>query len=147
MKFPNSNAPVHAALVHFPIALFFAVVLLDIAGWNVDNGAEWYDAAWLICLAGVVMAIPAAATGVIDLLQWRSADDPRTGRAYLHLALADASIALMATSLVLRWVDLDRTEPDAVAFGFAVAAAVVVGMASGVGGEMAWRNRGEQQGS
>jgi len=53
--------PVHPALVHFPIALWSLATLLD--GLNVTGVTHAFTQAWYCLILGVVMAVPAMATG------------------------------------------------------------------------------------
>ena len=57
--------PLHAALIHFPMAFLLAAFPLQLAGWLGWNQG-WMLGFWAQA-AGFVTALPAAATGLINL--------------------------------------------------------------------------------
>jgi uncharacterized membrane protein len=76
--------PAHVLLIHFPLGLWPLVFPLELAGWLGGWEAAWRLAFWANA-AAALMAVPAAATGLIDfagLKRGRAAE--RT--AYLHMA-------------------------------------------------------------
>jgi uncharacterized membrane protein len=58
--------PAHVMLIHFPLALLFLVLPLELAGWLGGSAACW-RLAWLAEAGGLLAVIPAAITGLIDL--------------------------------------------------------------------------------
>src|SRR5262245_19020978 len=59
--------PIHPMLIPFPIALFVATLLADVAFWQTGNSI-WVTAAIWLLGAGLVMAALAALAGVTDFL-------------------------------------------------------------------------------
>jgi uncharacterized membrane protein len=72
MSNPKSTAsiaghPIHPMLIPFPIALFVATFVCDLAYWQTSNGAWATAAIWLLG-AGLIMAALAAVAGLTDVL-------------------------------------------------------------------------------
>ena len=72
MTNPRSTAsiaghPIHPMLIPFPIAFFVTTFVCDLVYWQTANAA-WATAAMWLLGAGIVMALLAAAVGLIDAL-------------------------------------------------------------------------------
>ncbi len=88
--------PIHPMLVLFPIAFFFATFLCDIGFWYSGNAA-WVTASQWLLGAGLLAALLAATTGLVDF-----AGDPRIrdlGDAWQH-AIGNAIAVLVS---VFNW--------------------------------------------
>ena len=59
------GVPVHPALVHFPVAFWALVPVLDVAAW-LERAAEYWRLDWYFALAGVISALPAMVAGGLD---------------------------------------------------------------------------------
>src|SRR5207247_10754953 len=59
--------PLHPAVVHFPVALWSVSLVWDaLAAWT--GAATWWHAGFWCLVAGLVMALPAAATGLMEFI-------------------------------------------------------------------------------
>lgn len=91
--------PLHPMLVHFPLACWSLATIADFASAHYGKPA-WHLAGTLL-LIGLVMALPAIVTGVIELIQ---VPDERAAMrdAYLHMVVMMLAFALYAASLLMR---------------------------------------------
>lgn len=92
--------PLHTILNHFPLAFLFLVFPLELAGWLADS--EWcWQLAFLASAAGLIAVVPAALTGLPDLLAL-----PRESRIFskglLHMGAMVGSASVFAVELFLR---------------------------------------------
>ena len=72
MSNPKSTAsiaghPIHPMLIPFPIAFFVATFVCDLIYWRTGNPG-WVTASLWLLGAGLIMAVLAALTGLIDVL-------------------------------------------------------------------------------
>jgi uncharacterized membrane protein len=89
--------PVHVLLIHFPLGLWPLVFPLELAGWLGGWEAPWRLAFWANA-AGVAAALPAAATGLIDLAGLKGS--PAAARvANLHMAVMLGAASLFGAEL------------------------------------------------
>ena len=92
--------PVHAMLVAFPLGLLLLLPLWDILAWSqaVPDAAA---VAYWTQLAGLIIGLLAALTGVIDLLQ--VSDQARVLHAGLrHASFAAAGICIFGVAFAIR---------------------------------------------
>ncbi|MGH7840181.1 MAG: DUF2231 domain-containing protein [Candidatus Binataceae bacterium] len=68
MKLRVLGVPLHPLLVHFPIAFWLAVPVLDIAAL-LAGPAPWWDMATGAAILGIVTGAAAIAVGFLDYLQ------------------------------------------------------------------------------
>ncbi len=94
---PARAHPIHGILSAFPLALFTAALVADIAYANSAN-MQWADfAVWLIA-GGCVMGVLAAVAGLVDaLVLRRRRRRVRTGADWLH---SIGTIAMLALGIV-----------------------------------------------
>ena len=97
------NHPLHPALVALPIGAFTLTVIGDFAS-QFTQQAFWYEFSRWCLLAGVLTALLAAVTGLIDYFGVRMSPAGRR-LATFHMVLNLTGVALFAISLVLRWGD------------------------------------------
>ncbi|PTY06233.1 hypothetical protein DB347_12355 [Opitutaceae bacterium EW11] len=134
------RAPVHAALVHLPLACFSVAAVLDLASWLVSGSdIQFQPAAFWSIAAGVVTALVAALFGFADFISIRQ-DHPARKQALWHMALNVAAVLIFAASLLLRRGQLDADRTPAAAL-----AATLIGygalMVSGyIGGHMVYND-------
>lgn len=118
------HTPVHAAIVHFPLACFGIAVVLDIASWVVSTpGLQLAPGSFWAVVGGVVSAVVAALFGLADYTSIRR-DHPAKRTATIHLVLNLTAVALFGLSLLLRFRDVHAPRTpvlplvaDLVAFG------------------------------
>lgn len=92
--------PVHPALVHFPIAAWSAVPVLDglaLAG----AGAWWWRCAFWLIVVSLVLALPAMAAGFWDLLAL-GPHHPAQATAQRHGLLMGTAWSLFVADLLLQ---------------------------------------------
>lgn len=101
--------PLHALVVHFPLALFPTSLLFDLVSW-LTPGRLWPQAALLNVAVGLVGAVAAIATGLVDYLNMISGS-LRHQVATVHLVLNSSAVGLFGLGLVLRLQagDVERT--------------------------------------
>jgi uncharacterized membrane protein len=86
----------HVVLIHFPIALYLAGVVLDLAGswWNKEKFGE---AAYYNFALAAIFALPAVATGLLAW-QWQLEGQKLTGTLLEHLlAGITAAVVIFVT--------------------------------------------------
>jgi uncharacterized membrane protein len=59
------GVPVHPALVHFPVAFWILVPLLNV-GNGLDREGPYWRLGWFFAFAGVISALPAIVAGALD---------------------------------------------------------------------------------
>lgn len=92
--------PVHPLLVHFPLALWSMTLAWDILGL-LQGQMPWWQIGYWSLAAGLVMALPAMATGLIDFAA--IGDNPVAERAALrHMTLMGIATCIALANLLLR---------------------------------------------
>jgi uncharacterized membrane protein len=105
MSNPKSTAsivghPLHPMLVEFPIALFVGAFVSDLIFWQTTN-SFWASASFWLLGAGLVIAVFAAAAGVVDFLgepKIRSLND-----AWWHAGCNVFAVLLQLCNWLLRY--------------------------------------------
>jgi nitrite reductase/ring-hydroxylating ferredoxin subunit/uncharacterized membrane protein len=96
------KVPLHAAVVHFPLACFAIGTLLDCASWFLrDAELHLVPAGFWAIAAGIGTALLAAIFGFVEFSSIRR-DHPGKKYAVAHMLLNLASVGLYALSLYLR---------------------------------------------
>jgi len=96
--------PVHPAIVHFPIACWVLGSLADLSGLFFTETAT--ELAGILIMLGTLLAIPAMATGVMELIKIDSAA-VEYQIASRHMNLILLSWTFYAVSLLLRFNNVD----------------------------------------
>jgi len=128
--------PLHPALVHLPTGLFPAALLFDVIGRAGDDGDVVARCAFWAIAVGLIAAVAAAPTGLADW--W----DIKSGKPAHRLGLIHASInvvvlALMSTSLYLRWrAGESKASPPTMAFVTNIIGNVMLAISAYLGGRM-----------
>jgi uncharacterized membrane protein len=131
--------PLHPRLVHFPMALYPTSLVFDWLSYLADDGTPYVKGAFALIVAGLLLSIPAAATGVADFLEIESGS-PAWRLAFTHLTVMLVTSGLFLASAILRSQDLDVTSTPfgLVVLGvFGVALLVVGGV---LGGDLVFRH-------
>lgn len=141
--------PLHPPLTHFPLGLLGTVPVWDALALMGGDPASapggspvagsvpiWWTVGYWTLAAGLVLAVPAAVTGLLDYASLPT-ESPGEGTARNHLFLALGAVSLAAASFVVR-MQADGVEPDHVAWavGLALAGAVGLGVAGWLGAEL-----------
>ncbi len=129
--------PLHPILVAFPIAFFTATFLFDLlSNWMAADVLQ--QAASLLGITGVVMALVAAVPGIIDYRFTVPPDSSAKQRAARHGLVNVAMVALF----LFAWIIRDRESTDfrwilvLEGVGF-----VLLGIAGWLGGTLVFRNQ------
>jgi uncharacterized membrane protein len=132
--------PLHPGLVHFPMALYPTSLLFDWLSYLAGDGSPYVKGAFALIVAGLVMSVLAAATGVVDFLAIPSGS-AAWRLAFTHLTVMLVTSGLFLASAILRARDLDVTSTP---FGLVVLGVVGVALLcfGGVlGGDLVFRHR------
>jgi uncharacterized membrane protein len=94
--------PLHPILVHIPTALWPAALVFDLLSWFGVGGNALVRTATYAILAGLVVAVAAAPTGIAD---WSGIKRKRPAWkiGLIHMLLNLAVIIVWAINLYLRW--------------------------------------------
>jgi uncharacterized membrane protein len=92
--------PLHALVVHFPLALFPTSLLFDLISWFTSDRL-WPQAALLNVAVGLLGAVVAIATGLVDYVNM-IAGSLRHQVSTVHLVLNSGAVGLFGLGLVLR---------------------------------------------
>ncbi|HEU4389159.1 MAG TPA: DUF2231 domain-containing protein [Blastocatellia bacterium] len=92
--------PLHASLIHFPIAFLGTSLIWDVIGVMRTEAIWWTVSFWGISF-GLVCAGAAATAGFVDYTAIEQAD-PAQRTATRHMMLMMAAVSLYSTSLIVR---------------------------------------------
>ena len=131
--------PIHPALAHLPIGLWFAVVLWDVVGWWRSGEALWWQMSYWCLALGLLAALPAIATGLIEFFALREdATVIATGTAHM-MAMAGA-VAIFGTSWFLRAKAGVMSAPTQWGYALDIAGAAVLTIGGWLGGSLVYRH-------
>lgn len=104
MRTPASigRHPIHPMLVVFPIGLFAAALVFDVAT-VVTGGPTWWVLAFWDLALGIVGALAAAVPGLVDYFSVRGAGAHRTATWHLALNLLVVAVFVVNFALRTRW--------------------------------------------
>ncbi len=127
------QAPLHPALIHFPIGLFVLSLILDIASY-LDKTTNWLVPAAASAMAGgILMAVLAAIPGLVDWSDIRT-DHPAKKKATLHMILNLSIVAVYALNLGLRSGDLSAPSTPLIPFLLSILAVGTLMISGFIGG-------------
>jgi uncharacterized membrane protein len=112
--------PIHAMLIHFPIASFTFALFTDLAYWQTANNMWTNFSAWLL-FAGLVFGGLAAVAGMLDFVLRRSVR--RQGLVWPH---ALGNVVVLALALVNSFVHAADGWISVVPYGLALSASTVL---------------------
>ena len=121
------------------MALYPASLLFDWLSYLAGDGSPYVKGAFALIVAGLVMSVLAAATGVVDFLAIPSGS-PAWRLAFTHLTVMLVTSGLFLASAILRARDLDVTSTP---FGLVVLGVIGVALLffGGVlGGDLVFRH-------
>ncbi|GGM46975.1 hypothetical protein GCM10012275_17570 [Longimycelium tulufanense] len=130
--------PVHAVVVGWPIGAWLSAAVLDVVSFSGYEPAALARAAtWLIGI-GLVGALVAAATGVLDFLivprgthAWRIA--------LAHIGLNSTAFVVFLVDFLVRWGGPDERAAPTAAFVLTLVGVVVLAGGGWLGGELVFR--------
>ena len=125
--------PIHPVLVHFPIACWSLGSVADVAGIVMGKGvAEW---AALLITAGLILAVPAIFTGLLDLGSAGKGDD-EVNTAMSHITFVLITWSLYAASLYVRTALF--TVSHYIPIALSLAGLISLGIAGWYGGRLVY---------
>ena len=131
--------PLHAILIHFPLALLLLVPPLEALGW-LAGWEEGWTLAWWAQAAGLASAIPAALSGLFDLVA-QSRKPAISSLGNLHMLAMTGAVSLMGLSLYLKGGTAAIPPPRLFAIlGLSAGAASLLIWGGWLGGEMVYRH-------
>lgn len=130
--------PLHPALVHFPIALWFIAVFWDAAAWWRPNPLWWQIAYWSLAL-GLVFSLPTVVAGFIDYSGLQP-NAPSVDTAAAHMMLMISATAAFGASWVLRALGGSSSPPSPLAVTLGFLGAVLLGVGGWFGGALVYRH-------
>ena len=134
------KAPLHAAIVHFPLAFFLIGTVLDVASWLAPrSGLLFVPAAFWALAAGVALALVAALFGFVDYTSIRE-DHPGKRYATLHMVLNLAAVALYTLALGLRYPDLGLERTPVLPLALSVGGLLLLAVSGYVGGHLVYND-------
>jgi uncharacterized membrane protein len=129
--------PLHPALVHFPIGLWFTAVFWDAAAWWRPDPLWWQMAYWSLA-SGLALALPTVATGLLDYFALPS-DGASIDSATAHMMAMMSATAAFGASWLLRVADGVDEPPSTWALGAAFLGAVLLAGGGWLGGTLVYR--------
>jgi uncharacterized membrane protein len=131
--------PLHPALVHFPLALWFAAVLWDGLGlWN-RNPLWWQLSYWCLAL-GLAVSLLAILTGLIDYFGLRP-DEPGMNAATAHAMVMMSAAFGFGASFLMRAQSGAEAAPSVWALVFSFGGALLLAAGGWLGGILVYRYR------
>jgi uncharacterized membrane protein len=130
-----AHHPIHPILVTLPVTTLVGALVTDLVYWRTGD-AFWAEASYWLLLAGIVTAVLAAITGMIDFF---SIDRVRRHAAgWIHAIL---NVTALLISLVNWWLRTDNLETVIVPWGLLLSAmtAVALSISGWYGGELIYR--------
>ena len=125
--------PIHQMLIVFPLGLFIAAITFDVLYLFTDN-PMWATVSFWNIAGGVIGGLVAAVFGLIDWLAIPNNTRAKTIGA-LHGFINVIVVVLFVMSWLLRWPN-PNYEPNMLAFGLALFAVAISGVAGWLGGEL-----------
>lgn len=138
MRLRVAGHPLHPALVHFPVALWFIAVFWDAAAWWRPDPLWWQMAYWSLA-SGLVLSLPVLATGLLDYLALQPGEAAIDAATAHMMAMMGATVAFGA-SWMLRAADGVAAPPRTWALAAALLGAVLLAVGGWLGGTLVYRH-------
>jgi nitrite reductase/ring-hydroxylating ferredoxin subunit/uncharacterized membrane protein len=131
--------PLHAALVHLPIALFPISVLLDVASWifGAGSGPALVRGAFGCVLAGLATGLLAGVVGMVDYTDIRD-DHPAKKIATRHMILNLVALGVFGTSAAMRFGALNAEKTAALPLVLSLAGLALLSYSGYLGGHLVY---------
>lgn len=140
--------PLHPALVHFPLALWFAAIFSDLVGWWLADPFWWRMGYWCLTF-GTAAALPAIVTGFLDYVALPP-KDTSFNVATAHMMVMLSAATAFGASWMLRTQAGVAVAPSALAWALALIGAGLLAVGGWLGGTLVYRyglGREEHQGT
>lgn len=128
--------PLHAMLVHFPLALWLLVFPLELsalAGW----APGWAFSFWVNALA-LAFAVPTVGAGWVDFAAIRDADASRTANRHLYVMLSAG--AVFAAAALLRGGPRPPSGSPLLSLGLSLSGALLLTWGGWLGGKLVFHH-------
>lgn len=102
--------PVHAAIVHVPLALWIGAAVIDVASVFYPVPISLVHLALCCVVVGLAGALVAVPTGIADWLPIKP-DRPAKRLGWYHMAFNAVAVAIWTANLVLRLGSRDQSDP------------------------------------
>lgn len=148
MRLRIAGHPVHPALVHFPLALWFSGVFWDFIGWWQPDPLWWQMAYWCFAL-GLAASLPSVMTGFMDYLGLEP-EAPGIDVAATHMMLMVSATVAFGGSWMLRALSGSTVAPSRSALALAFLGALLLSAGGWLGGTLVYRHgigRAERDGA
>lgn len=130
--------PIHPALVHLPLGLWFAVIVWDVVGWLHPDPLWWQLGYWCLVL-GLLLAVPTAVAGLADYLAL-GRDHPALDTATVHMMVMLSATAAFAAGWLLRAHTGAALDPPLWAVAAEVVGALLLAVGGWLGGTLVYRH-------
>jgi uncharacterized membrane protein len=94
--------PIHPMLVHFPMAFLFLPLPLQAAAVLVGR-PELFKYAGFSEALGLIAAVPAAITGLLDYAAMQGGEEKVMDKAGLHMLIMVGAVCLFAGDFIVGW--------------------------------------------
>ncbi len=131
--------PIHAALVHFPVAFLLGATAMDLIDLVFECPPWWTATSYVLIAAGILSALAAAVPGFIDFRYTVPPASSAKRRATRHMIVNLTSVVLFAGAWMLRGHAEIRPEP--VLVGAEALAAILLGYGGMLGGKLVSKNQ------
>lgn len=129
--------PIHPILVQFPVAFLSGALFTDAAYWFLGD-TFWARASYWLILAGFIVAIAAAITGMLDFLRIERVRKRTAG--WAHMVLNVGALVLTIVNLAIRWNNpVSPILPWGLILSLVVA--TLIGISGWYGGELIYRHK------
>lgn len=129
--------PLHPAIVTMPIGLLVTALGSDLVYW-LTRDPFWARGSFWLLVAGLVTALVAAATGLMDFLKIERVRKRSAG--WAHMALNVAATLLTVANIALRWGNVTGgVLPTGLLISVIVSA--LLGASGWYGGELVYRHK------
>ncbi len=131
-----SRHPLHAALVHFPIACWTLAVAADVASlWLGESAWRWSGG---LLAVGCAIALAAVPAGLMELS--RVAEGAAMRDAYLHMMAMLLAFMLFSGRLLLRLDQLQPLAPNTVSLLLDLGGFAALAMGGWLGGRLVYHH-------
>lgn len=137
MRLRIAGHPLHPALVHFPLALWFTAVFWDAVGWLRPDPLWWQMAYWCLAL-GLAASLPALIAGLADYLDLPP-EHAGVDAATAHMMAMLSATAAFGASWMLRALHGAASAPSQWALLAAFLGALLLGIGGWLGGTLVYR--------
>lgn len=134
-----ADHPVHPALVHLPIGLWFGALAWNGVAWVRPDPLWWQLGYWCLAL-GLLAAVPTILAGLLDYLAL-APDEPAIDAATAHMMVMLSATAAFAAGWLLRAGTGATLAPPLWAIVCELAGGTLLAIGGWLGGTLVYRHR------